>query len=64
MSVDVPVTIWRPTDGNSEMGQSDNGNIVTLSGVLITVLNGSQLVIDSGTSTPVPATIWEQDDSI
>lgn len=62
MATDVPVTIWRPADGESEMGLSDSAEITTLSGVGITTLSGNQLVIDGGTYTQKPVTIWTEDD--
>lgn len=64
MATNVPATIWKPTDGNSEMGQSDSANITTLSGLLITTLSGLDLIIAPGTSTLIPATVWIENDGI
>lgn len=64
MSTNVPVTIWRPTDGESEMGQSDSENITTLSGFNITTLSGTSLIVAPGTYTPKPVTVWVENDGI
>ena len=62
MPTNVPVTIWRPTNGNSEMGQSDSENITTISGLFFTALNGNELIVAPGSYTPKPATVWTQND--
>lgn len=62
MATNVPVTIWRPTDGESEMGQSDSENITTLSGLNITTLSGNELIVGPGSYTPKPTTVWTEDD--
>lgn len=64
MATNVPVTIWRPTDGNAEMGQSDSENITTLSGLNITALNGDELIVAPGSYTPKPATVWVENDGV
>lgn len=64
MATNVPVTIWRPTDGNDEMGQSNSENITTLSSLLITTLSGSQLIVAPGSYTSKPATVWSEDDGV
>jgi hypothetical protein len=63
MSVGVPVTIWQPTSGNGEMGASGNVNITTLLGVLITTLSGVQLITDLSTYTPIPTSLWAENDA-
>lgn len=64
MPANVPVTIWRPTNGDAEMGQSDSEDITTISGLGITTLSGSQLIVAPGTYTPKLATVWEEDDGM
>lgn len=58
MSVNVPVTDWRRTSGNGELGTTSD-NIITLSGSQIVTLAGNDLVVLAGSYTPVPGTIWE-----
>lgn len=58
MSVGVPVTEWRRTSGNGELGTTSD-NIVTLSGLQIVTLAGADLVILAGSYTPVPGTVWD-----
>ncbi len=62
MPTNVPITIWRPTNGNSEMGQSNSEDITTLSGLGITTLSGNQLIVALGSYTPLAATRWSEDD--
>lgn len=64
MSTNLPATLWRPTDGYDEMGQSDSGDITTLSGLGITALSGIQLIVLPGSYTPLPATGWSEDDGV
>lgn len=58
----LPVTIYRPTNGVDELGQSDGADITTLAGVGITTLAGVQLTIADGSVTEFPATTWAEDD--
>lgn len=62
MAANVPVTVWRPTNGESEMGQSDSENITTLSGINIATLSGNELIVAPGDYTPKPATVWHEND--
>ncbi len=64
MATNVPQTIWRPSLGDAEMGQSDSEDITTLSGLGITSLSGSQLIVAPGTYTNKPATVWVENDGI
>lgn len=64
MATNVPVTVWRPTDGDAEMGLSDSADITTLSGLGITTLSGDQLIVGPGSVTPKPATVWAEDDGV
>lgn len=58
-----PSTIWRQTDGNAEAGQSDGSAIETETLVDIATESGTTIVIEAGTLTEIPATIWTQDNS-
>lgn len=64
MTVNVPATVWQPTDGNSEFSNTGANNIVdTLSNFLVDP--SGNFVIDTGvTQTPIPATVWAEDDSL
>jgi len=53
-----PATVWRPTDGHSEMGQSGSDDITTLSGLSIITLGDDNLIVAPGTTTRIPDTIW------
>lgn len=64
MATNVPQTIWRPTNGESEMGQSDSENITTISGLFLTTLSGNDLIVAPGSYTSKPATVWHEDDSL
>lgn len=63
MSTNVPTTIYRPTDGNGEVGQSDSSLIDTEAGLDITTEAGVSLIIEDGSFTQVPASVWSEDDS-
>lgn len=64
MATNVPVTLWRPADGQSEMGQSDSENITTLSDLLLTTLDGDELIVAPGSYTSKPATVWVENDGV
>ncbi len=64
MATDVPVTIYRATDGLGEMGQSDDASITTLSSLEITTLSGLGLIINEGEFTPLASTTWIEDDDM
>jgi len=64
MSVDLPVTDWRPSDGNSDFDATGANNIVDTDGnqLVDTVAND---IVDTGvTQTYLPATVWSEDDSV
>lgn len=64
MAVDVPVTVWRNTNGLSEFSDDGPNDIVdTLSNNLVDTL-GNQVVDTGVVDTLIPATVWEEDDSI
>lgn len=56
--VQLPTTIWRPTSGIGEAGQSDNALITTQSGVILATQDGIDLRIQSASYTRLPATDW------
>lgn len=64
MATNVPVTIWRPSNGDAEMGQSDSEDIVTLSGLGITTLSDEQLIVAPGSYTLKPTTVWVENDGV
>lgn len=63
MPVNVPVSEWRRTSGNGELGTT-SGNVTTLNGLQIITLAGADLVISEGSYTAVPATEWAVVDSV
>jgi hypothetical protein len=63
MTVSVPVTIWAPTDGNGEMGQSTGATIETESESVLTTEAGTEIVIEDASLTTIPATVWVENDS-
>lgn len=64
MSVGLPATIWRPTSGNGEMGIAGDDSITTISGLLLTTLSSRQLITLTSTYTPLPATVWTENDAL
>lgn len=58
----LPTTIWRPANGEDEMGQSSRQRLVTLDGKTLITLNNKILIVAPGAYTPKPATVWEEDD--
>lgn len=63
MAVDVPVTIYRP-GAKGEMTNPGVSEITDTTGVHITDTVGNRLT-DTGTLfTPIPATIYTENDSI
>lgn len=63
MPVNVPVTIWRPTNGNGEAVSVGVSGLVDLTASTLVDLTGSPLVSTGTDFTLVPQTIWTQDDS-
>jgi hypothetical protein len=64
MATDVPVTIWQPTDGLSEFSSYTPADIVDPSGNNLVDPSGNQIVDTGVLQTPIPTTVWEEDDSI
>lgn len=59
-----PATIWRATSGNNDSVSYGPDFIVDTAGNLLVDPQGN-FVIDTGITMPlIPATIWEEDDSI
>jgi hypothetical protein len=64
MSVDVPQTEWRDTNGLTEYSTGGVNNIVDTVGNFL-VDPSSNFIVDTGvTATPIPATVWTEDDSV
>lgn len=64
MAVNVPQTIWQPTDGNSEFSNTGFYFIDDPSSVFLVDPSGV-FIIDTGiTQATTPATVWSQDDSL
>lgn len=64
MAVDVPVTVWRDTDGLSEYSNTGVNYIVDTADFYLVDPSG-YYIVDTGVSrTLIPDTIWEEDDSI
>lgn len=64
MATNVPVTIWRSTDGLSEYNNEGAEDIVDILDVNLVDIEDTD-VIDTGViRILIPSTIWEEDDSI
>ena len=60
----APATEWRPTDGLSEFESGDPSDIVDPLGNNLVDTLGNQIVDTGVTETMIPATEWEEDDSL
>ena len=58
--VDLASTVWRPTGGVGEAGQSDDAIITTQSGVSIAAQDGIELQIQPASYTRLDPTEWEE----
>lgn len=64
MATDVPVTVWRNTNGLTEFSSEGANDIVdTLANNLVDTL-GNQIVDTGVVENLIPSTIWEEDDSL
>lgn len=63
MSTNVPVTVWRNTDGLGEFTGADVQEIVDINDVNLVDIDGVYVVDTGVIFTQIPATIWEEDDS-
>lgn len=63
MSVDVPATVWRDTNGLSEYSNTGVDYIVDPSATYLVDPSGTYIVDTGVTATLIPATVWSQDDS-
>lgn len=63
MAVDVPVTIWSPTDGNGEFSNETPRNIVDTASDNLVDTSGNQIVDTGVVFSGVPVTIWAEDDN-
>lgn len=59
---ELPATVWKPYNGNAEMGNGGTADILTLSGDNLVTLAGDQLVTLDGTQTELPTTTWTERD--
>lgn len=60
----TPVTIWQDTAGLIEFSNRGIYNIVDPSGTFL-VDPSTVFIVDTGVlATPIPATVWSEDDSI
>ena len=64
MATNVPVTIWRDTNGLTEYSSEGANDIADpLGNHLVDVLNNQ--IVDTGvTATPLPATVWTENDAL
>lgn len=63
MAKSTPATDWRRTSGNGELGAA-NGFLTTDSGNQITTLSVLNLALLSGSYTPIPATEWDNTETV
>lgn len=64
MSVDVPATVWRDTNGLSEYSNTGVDYIVDTTNFYLVDTVGFYIVDTGVAANLIPATIWEEDDSI
>lgn len=64
MSTNVPVTVWQPTDGNSEFSTGSAVSIVDTAAVQLVDTAGISIVDTGVTKTLIPATVWAENDSV
>lgn len=64
MSTDVPVSIWRDTDGLTDYSSGDVSYIVDTLGINLVDTAGIGIVDTGVVATLIPSTIWEEDDSV
>lgn len=64
MAISEPQTIWRDTSGLTEYSSDGPNNIVDTLGNLLVDPSGNFVVDTSVVATLIPATVWEEDDSI
>lgn len=63
MAENVPVTIYRDTSGLTEYNNIGTNYIVDTLDNNVADPSGN-LIVDTGVvATPIPATVWEEDDS-
>lgn len=64
MSVDVPVTTWQSTSGLNDFSNGAINNIVDPSGTFLVDPSGT-FIVDTGViDNLIPATEWEEDNSV
>lgn len=56
--VELSATIWRPTSGIGEAGQSDDAVLITQDSFTLTTQDGIELQIQPASYTRLPATEW------
>lgn len=64
MSVDLPASDWRPSDGNSEFDTSGVNNIVDTADNQLVDTAGNDIVDTGVTQTTLPATVWIESDDV
>lgn len=63
MSTNVPTNIWRRTSGNGELSVTE-ANLITDDGKQFITLNGVELIVLSGSYSPIPDSEWEVDEIV
>lgn len=64
MSVGLPATVYRSTDGLSEWSSEAANDIVDTLGNNLVDTAGNQIVDTGIIQTLIPATVWAEDDSV
>ncbi len=64
MSVNVPATIWHDQSGLVEYGSDGPNDIVDTADEHLVDTAGIQIVDTGVTATLIPATVWQEDDSL
>lgn len=64
MATNVPVSVWRDTDGLSEYTNEGAYYIDDTAGFYLTDPSGFYIVDTGVIATLIPDTVWEEDDSL
>lgn len=64
MATDVPVSIWRDTDGLGDYANEGANDIVDINSNSLVDTDGNQIVDTGVVRTRIPDTEWLPDDSI
>jgi flagellar basal body rod protein FlgG len=64
MAVNIPQTVWRSTDGLTEYSSDGANYLIDTTNFYLVDTTGYYLVDTGVVENLIPATAWEEDDSI